>query len=268
VRPGVLSRGIVAAVVSLLFVTAVGCGSSTSESTVVGSAGATTKKYDLSGYSAVRIDNAFSATVTGGKDFATSVTVNENLVEYLVVEVEGDTLHIGLKPGTDFRLTDLNAEVTLPSLAGVELSGASNAYVSDFSSGDALALTVSGASRLSVKDVKAGDVTLDVSGAGILEGVIKAGKVGGAVSGAGQVGLTGSVSAVKLDISGGSTVPLNELSATDADMTLSGGSKASVRVSGVLNAHPSGGSLLQYYGTGKLGDVNVAGASQLTHIQD
>ncbi len=228
----------------------------------------TTKAYDLSGFTGVRVDNDFSATVSRGTAFKVSVTVNENLVKYLTVEVKGDTLHIGLDPTVTYRLTDLRAEVTMPSVGGAEVSGASDVYLTDFSSSAALELKASGAGQLSLKDVKAGAVTFDASGGSRIEGDLSCVDLSGVASGASTAAVGGAASTATLEGSGGSKLLMNLFTIQDATVNLSGASQAAVRVDGTLAADLSGASKLDYYGSAKLSKTSVTGASQIQHIQD
>jgi hypothetical protein len=266
VRAGVVLRYVVAVVALLLLVAAAGCGSS-SGGEVVGSSAVTTKAYDLNGFTAVRVDNDFSATVSRGDAFKVSVTVNENLVKYLKVEVKGDTLHIGLDPTVKYRLTDLRADITMPGVGGAEVSGASDAYLTGFSSGGTLDLKASGAGQLSIKDVKAGAVTFDGSGGSRIEGQLACDDLSGVASGGSTVTMGGSASTAKLEASGGSKLLMNRFAMQDTSVKLSGASQAAVLVNGTLDVDLSGASKLDYYGPAQLGKTSVTGASQITHIQ-
>jgi len=267
VRSSVVHRCVIAVVIPLLLVLAAGCSSSKSDE-VVGSSGTTTKEYDYSGFTAVHVDNDFSATVTRGEAFKVSVTVNENLAEYLKVAVEGDTLSIGLDQTVQYRLANLRADITLPSLSGMEVDGGSDAYVADFVSQGPLDLKVSGAGQVSLGGVRYGAATFTVSGASLLDGTLQAKEVIADVSGAAKVSLNGTAPWGKLSASGASKLLMNNFALRKAEVKLSGASQASVRVNGTLAADLSGASRLDYYGTAKLGTVSVNDASQITHVQD
>ena len=189
--------------------------------------------------------------------------MDDNLVKYLRVELHGDTLHIGLDPGMSYQNASLRAEVTLPSLQALEVSGASTADVKGFASRDALDLQVSGGGRISLVNVSAGDVTMDVSGAGRLSGRLAAQGVSGEVSGAGKVSLDGSASQAQLEASGAGHLDLGGLTLRDADLQLSGGASGTVRVTGTLNVEASGGAHLDYYGSPTVGRMDVSGGAQV-----
>lgn len=230
---------------------------------VVGSGKPVTKQYDDAGFTRVSVDSGFDVTVTRGGAFAVSVTADDNVVEHLRVSVEGDTLHIGLEPNRAYRDTTLTATVTMPSLAGLEASGASKAAASGFASGDPLGLQVSGASRLALKGVRAGEVTVEVSGAGDLTGGLEAEALGGDVSGTGTVSLQGAAAKLQIGASGAGNLELGGMTAQDADLELSGGADAVVRVTGTLDVSASGGATLVYSGSPTLGRMEVSGGAEV-----
>lgn len=239
-----------------------------SAGSVTGSGSTVARQYDLSGFTGVRLDNACDATVTRGDAFAVTVTVNDNLAEHLVVEVDGDTLHIGLDPSYSFSNVDLEAQVTMPDLQALELSGASVADVRGFAADSSLAVELSGASKASLAAVSSGDVSFDISGASSMTGELRSRSLGGEVSGASRIGLEGSGTSAELEASGGSELGLRFFALQDAGVTLSGGSQGQVRVSGTLDVDVSGGSQLDYFGSPSLGSTDVSGGSELNRAAD
>jgi hypothetical protein len=233
---------------------------------VSGSGDPTTRQFDFTGFTAVHADNAFDVTVTRGDAFAVEVTVDDNLVEYLRVELDGDALRIGMESGRRYANATLTAQVTMPSLQALEVGGAASAEAGGFDSADPLALAASGAGAIALASVRAGAVTLDVSGAGELSGRLEAQRIGGQVSGGGRVSLEGSASSIDLEASGGSRLELAGLTAQDAVLDLSGGANGAVRVTGSLSVDASGGAQLDYSGSPTSVDVNTSGGAQVDRV--
>ena len=257
---------LVAAALLALALAAAGCDmpSTGGLGQVIGSGKPVTKTYDYSGFTRVVADNGFEVTVTQGDAYAVSVTADDNLVnDKLKIELDGDTLHLGLARLWQFRDVTLKARVTMPRLSGLEASGVASVAASGFASGDPLDLALSGAGAARLTGVRAGVVTLAVSGAGRLEGRLDAQQLTGEVSGAGDVTLSGAAQALKLDASGGSTLDLAGLSARDADLTLSGGADGKVLVTGTLDVSASGGATLEYSGSPQLGAIHTSGGAEV-----
>ena len=166
-----------------------------------------TTHYDYTGFSKVVVDGGFSVAIEYGDRPEVSVTVDDNLVkEHLKVELDGDTLHLGLAPLWRYHDVTLRARVVIPRLTGLDASGASTVVVAKFGSGDPLLLKSSGASEVHLALRRVGVVTLDVSGAGHVDGGARMEELAGSVSGAGAIALTGAAQTLKLDASGGSTL--------------------------------------------------------------
>ena len=176
---------------------------------VIGSGEPVTKYYDFTGFTKVAVDSGFTVDIDYAETSEVSVTVDDNLVkEHLKVELDGDTLRIGLADLWQYRDVTLRARVVMPRITGLEVSGASSVQVTRFASGDPLELSASGASAVHLGPVRAGAVTLDVSGASRVEGSASLGEVAGEVSGASAVGLAGSADGLRLEASGGSRLEL------------------------------------------------------------
>jgi hypothetical protein len=245
-----------------------GCSLPGGAGSVSGSGTATDKSYDLSGFTGLRLDNRCDATVTRGDTFSVTVTVDDNLLQHLVVEIKDDTLRIGLDPGNSYSDYTLRARVTMPDLSALELSGASLAAVSGFSSTGELMVALSGASRVSLSGVNAGGTAFTISGGSALTGELQATSLGGDASGGSRVAVDGGAVSESIEGSGGSHFDLKSFPVQDADVQLSGGSSAAISVNGRLNADVSGGSRLDYAGSPLLGDVNASGSSQINHVAD
>ncbi len=232
---------------------------------VPGSGRLVTKTYDYTGFTKVVVDSGFAASVERGAACAVSVTVDDNLVEdHLKVELKGDTLHIGLAPLWRYHDVTLRATVTLPHLSGLEVSGAST--VDGVSTGDDLELVVSGASRATLKGE--GSAALELSGASRAAGDVQWDALSGELSGGSVAAFAGGADGLRLDVSGGSRLELARLLVTSADLTLSGGSRGRVTVTGRLAVHASGGSTLEYAGDPQLGAVDVSGGSAVRPAGD
>jgi hypothetical protein len=213
--------------------------------TIVGSGNRVTLEKDLSGFTKVAASSAFRVSITQSDDYKVTITVDEKVEPYLDVTVQGDTLRIGVRPGLTLGAGSfpLDAQVSMPRLSGVELSGACRATVGGFKSGDKLNAKISGASQLE-GDIEAGDAWFEVSGASRL-----------ALSGKGQN--------LVLEGSGASQANLVDFPVSEATVKVSGASKATVNVSGRLDADVSGASSLRYTGDPTLGSVESSGASTI-----
>ncbi len=234
------------------------------EGVVVGSGKLATQEFTFSDFKQVDVGSAFEVEITQADSYRVSITADDNLFEHIRVVKEGGTLKIGLKAITNLGPVTLKAEVTMPQLQGLEFSGATRGTVSGFSSTENLDVEVSGASRVELVEMSAGDVKFDVSGASKVTGDLIAGNADFDVSGASSVQLEGSASDMVADVGGASRVKLAGFTVNNADVNLSGASNGTVNLDGRLDAELSGASKLEYMGEPTMGTINTSGASTLS----
>jgi hypothetical protein len=229
----------------VLMVMSLGCGLIPGARTISGSGDVVTREEPITGFDRVDVSHAFQVDISQGDTFSVVVTVDDNLVEYLEVVKQGDTLKIGLEPGQGYSVREatLEAEVTMPKLAGLEMSGASHVAVTGFKSTKTFDVNLSGASRLR-GEIDAGDATFDASGAS-------------------RVTLNGSAGNVTVEGSGASQIDLSDFAVADAIVKLSGASAATVNPSGTLDVDASGASDVYYLGNPRMGNVDTSGASSV-----
>ena len=125
-----------------------------------GSGTLVTERLALSGFTGIEVAGSWQVTVRPGP-YDVQVTVDDNVIDDLRVEVRGDALHFGLRPQVRLRRVTLRAQVTMPALDAVGVSGSGEATFSEFES-PALRIRVTGSG-----DVEGSGITVDALAAGI-----------------------------------------------------------------------------------------------------
>jgi hypothetical protein len=132
-------------------------------------------------------------------DSAVSVEYDEDFQERIVSEVRDGVLALSLESG--FNLTGgvgvIN--VTMNSLESLTVNGASE--VTGSGEMESYKLVVSGASEVTLEDLIATDVDVDVDGASEVQ-VFVSGVISGRASGASEIGVFGDPASVEVDTSG------------------------------------------------------------------
>lgn len=213
--------------------------------TITGSGNVVTQEETLADFDKVDISQSFDVDVTQGENFRVLIRVDDNLVEYLDILKQDSTLKIRLKPNRSYNIRNatLEAELTLPELLGLDLSGSSEANISGFESTKPLLVDLSGNSEL-FGDIQSGDARFTISGNS-------------------SVALAGSAGDIVVDASGSSEADLSEFPAADASVDASGASTVIVNLSGRLDADASGSSDVYYLGSPTLGRMDTSGSSTI-----
>jgi len=230
---------------------------------MVGSGNLETEAYAFADFTKVEISSAFEFEIEQSSSYSINVTADDNIMEYVRVSQEGQTLKIGLRTITWFGPATLRASVSMPQLSDLSVSGASRGTISGFSSTEDLAITVSGASRVT-GDITAGNAAIDVSGASMVTGDITAGDVAFDISGASTIQLDGSANDMVAEVSGASRLNLEAFTVNNADVDFSGASSGTINLDGRLDADLSGASRLWYIGEPTMGTIDTSGASTIS----
>ncbi len=94
-----------------------------------GSGNVVTQEEAITGFDEVEISQGFRVDISQGDTFSVVVRVDDNLVQYLRVVKQDNTLKIGLEPDRTYVGT-LRAEVTMPELNRLTVRHGSRATVS------------------------------------------------------------------------------------------------------------------------------------------
>jgi hypothetical protein len=223
----------------IVFAMLVGC----TQIPITGSGNVVTQEEPITGFDKVDISYSFDVNISQGESFSVVIRADDNLVEHLQVVKQGSTLKIGLKPNSpDLRSATLQAEVTMPELTGLDMSGSSHATITGFKSAQAL--------------------VVDASGASHLQGDIEADTVSFNLDGSSEVILTGSAQNVIIEeASGSSDVNLTDFPVIDASVKAGGKSQVTVNVSGRLDVDASNGANVYYLGNPTLGTIDTTGSA-------
>jgi hypothetical protein len=125
-----MKKAMVAVLVVALLIPALftGC-----QGVVQGSGKLETREYDLSDFTRVEISSAFEFAISQADSYRVSVTADDNLFQHLDISRDGETLKIGLKTILSLGSATLQAEIAMPRLLEVDISGASSGTASGFS---------------------------------------------------------------------------------------------------------------------------------------
>ncbi|TLV00461.1 head GIN domain-containing protein [Dyadobacter luticola] len=210
----------------------------------LGASAQDTRNFSANGFTKLSMGSAFKIEVKQGSGYSITTSGRKEDLEDLESSVKGSTFHLGYKNnGWNRNRITVNVNITMPSLDGIDFSGASKANVANFPNTKNLSIDVSGASQVTIAS-NAPKISFDLSGASSLK-----------LDGSGDV-LTG-------EVSGASSFKGQDFSAKVANIDASGASSAHVMASATVNAEASGASSVRYSGGAKDIHSSTSGASSV-----
>lgn len=225
----------------------------------------------LPNFTSIRVSNAIELFISQSNK--TEVAVSAKSDEYrnrIITEVVGGTLIIRMADNynrwwkwgnEDYRI---KAYVSVNELYAITGSGATNIKIVNGVNAEKLKINLSGASDLR-GDIKAGILLTDLSGASSFKGTVQANALSVKGSGACNFEVSGSGDDLIVDVSGASSVKMYEYLVKGASVEASGASSIKLNVSGMLKAHATGASSVDYKGTASLKELQSSGASSVKH---
>jgi len=184
-----------------------------------------TQQKNLSDFTIINIKSGFQAQISQGDSYSVSITADSNVINRIDVSKTDNTLTIGLQLASIFNIGTLKAQITMPDLQEIHLSGGANANVTGFMLAHDFSVSESGGSTLKIY---------------------------------------GQANGLSASCSGGSGLQLSDFKVDTATIIMSGGSTGNVNVNGRLDADLSGGSSLVYAGNPTLGTITTTGLSTIT----
>lgn len=181
-----------------------------------------TEKRDVPVFNAVDVSGAFNVEIVCQKDRSLEIEGDDNLLALVETSVKNGTLYINNKSNYSSS-KGIHVRITTPDVNGISSSGAS---------------------KVTVTNVKNDAMNLDDSGAG-------------------QITLNGETKSLKAEMSGAGQLDAKELHAAKVSISSSGAGHAEVYATDQLDAEASGAASINYYGNPKVVNPSVSGAASV-----
>jgi hypothetical protein len=229
-------------VVSILFIT--GC-TAQNRGRVKGNGNVIHKTKDVGSFENIGVSGAFDIYLVKGKEGHLDIKIEENLLPYLVTEVDKGQLKIKWKKGT-----------SISTRKGVVITV-------QFKSINAVGLIGSG--DITSKDlIKADDFNASVSGSGDMDLEVESNSLRAAVSGSGDMVLKGSTKSFDVAVAGSGDISAFHLKSDTAEVKVSGSGDVELTVQNELKARVSGSGDVSYKGNPKIQDIKVSGSGDVS----
>ena len=160
-----------------------------------------------SGFYGISIDGVANVNVRHGEDYRVVVTTDNNLQEFVFVEVKNGVLHINTKTktktktntNTNLKPTKFIVDVHLPELQSITLNGVGNVKLSEGNASD-LKISLSGAGNIDAQNYQVENIFITQSGVGNSK-IWATNSLSGALSGVGNISYKGNPT-VNIKVSG------------------------------------------------------------------
>lgn len=205
-----------------------------------------TREVDLESFDAIEASGAFKITLTEGSKPHITIATDQNLQEYIVAEVKNQTLTLEMRGKKTYSPTQLEVQITTPSLKKLKLSGATSLSADYTIQTPSLEIQISGAAQLSLG--------------------LETHELNTRISGAGKIDLSGLADHHQLHISGAAAVNSVSLKTLKTKVRLSGAGSAHVYASQHLDATVSGIGTIQYKGNPIHIQTNTSGIGSIKPI--
>ncbi len=206
----------------------------------------TTKEYnDFKGFENLDLANDIKAYITfsDGPE-SIKIEANENLQEYIRVEMEGNTLVIKFENNRSIRGKEtLHAYISTRQLRNFRASADAYIYFENPLKTDKAKITLRGDSQLK-GDIEVNDLYLNLRGDSIIK-------------------LDGKADEVEAELRGDSVMEEGKFTTKEARLKLRGDSVADIEVTDKLWADLDGDSVLQYSGTPQIMKSRITGDSEM-----
>ncbi len=189
---------------------------------VKGSGNVQTEKRSVADFNAIEAGGIFDVEVIAQKEFSVEVEADDNLLQFIKTEVEGETLRLSTEKSISTK-SRIRVRISAPNIEN---------------------LKVSGASKLSLTNLKNDSLKVDASGAS-------------------KIKVDGETGNLEVELSGASRLDAENLKSENVNVDGSGASRASVNVAGDLKADLSGASKVTYTGNPRNLEKSTSGASSV-----
>ena len=210
--------------------------------TIIGSGTLVTQVRSHVPFHSVELFTVGTVNVRSGSEQKISITVDDNILEYVRTTVSNGSLLINLDPGRRFSNLNLTIDLTMTDLEALSNSGAGS---------------ITGINPFAVDNVR-----LNLAGAGHIILELDAAELDSTLSGAGNIVLNGSVGLHGIAHSAAGNVLAFGLITGTTNISMSGAGRAEVYVNQLLDVTISGAGSVYYRGRPTVVQ-NITGTGQL-----
>ena len=234
---------------------------------VEGSGNVKTEIRNVSGFTEVRTTSSVDIKVKQSSTFEVKVEADDNLLQYITTEIDGNCLVVSIENGINIRNSrKMVVYVSMPQLNGAEVKGSGNILGDSKFSGDKIDISIYGSGNISLsydgkngnmKTAGSGNIDINgkidnveiiVQGSGNNNATLESSSIEITIKGSGDVKINGNTSDFKAMVQGSGDIDCFDLNSKTADVTIKGSGNCNITVSELLNASIYGSGDIYYKG--------------------
>ncbi len=203
----------------------------------------------VSDFERVRLSGSGTVYVAQGEEEKLVVEAYASIMPYILTEVSGTTLKLGLKKFRRPRLHtgNINYYLTMKNVSGFQISGSGN-FIAENIKSDDIDFGISGSGDINVKNLRCDDITASISGSG-------------------NCNLDGKADNQDIHISGSGEYFAADLKSDQAEVSVSGSGDVTLWAENDLDVSVSGSGKVGYYGRPAVSSRS-SGSGTTKHLGD
>lgn len=213
---------------------------------VKGNGNVTTITRTTSEYDGIKCAGSFDFILVAGTEGTISIEGEDNLLDYIITEVKGNDLIVKVADNVQLRSsTNKTIRITIPfkDIDGVSLAGSGVLHTRD---------------KISTTKFKS-----SLAGSGDMKLNVDATEIKVSLAGSGNMTLEGKTNMLEADIAGSGNYRGFNLTAHNADVSISGSGDVEIVCNGDLKGRVAGSGSITYKGNPKNEDTKVAGSGRI-----
>lgn len=208
---------------------------------IAGNGNIRAEKRNVGNFHGVKSGGSIDIEIKNGDTYSVSVEDDDNLLPYIITEVNDGVLDVYYKSNTSINENHAKVYVTAPSLDKIVAAGSADITASDL-----------------LKNTK--NIDMNVSGSGSIKGKVDAPSINISVIGSGNIDLSGRTKDFNGKVSGSGDLNCGKLQSENATVIVSGSGNAHVFSSVHLSATVSGSGDVFYGGNPPSPEIHTSGS--------
>ena len=208
---------------------------------IAGNGNIRAEKRNVGNFHGVKSGGSIDIEIKNGDTYSVSVEDDDNLLPYIITEVNDGVLDVYYKSNTSINENHAKVYVTAPSLDKIVAAGSADITASDL-----------------LKNTK--NIDMNVSGSGSIKGKVDAPSINISVIGSGNIDLSGRTKDFNGKVSGSGDLNCGKLQSENATVIVSGSGNAHVFSSVHLSATVSGSGDVFYGGNPSSPEIHTSGS--------